>query len=139
MHTVAYQSQIEAEIVVGELKSAMVKPELILHVFQNIISNAMKYRSPDRPCVIRVEDAPVASGYVGVRISDNGIGISPEYREKVFKLFSRLHTETEYEGVGVGLALCDKLVKLHDGRIWIEDGLDGGSAFVCQFKAADPE
>ncbi|MEM6963109.1 MAG: ATP-binding protein, partial [Myxococcota bacterium] len=58
-----------------------------------------------------------------------------EHREKVFKLFSRLHTESEYEGVGVGLALSDKLMKLHGGRIGIEDGIEGGTAFLCYFKA----
>ncbi|MBF9036782.1 PAS domain-containing protein [Rhodobacterales bacterium HKCCE2091] len=127
--------QIGAEITLSPLPRAMAKPDLLLSVFQNLLTNAMKYRHPDRACRIAVEPAPAPEGMVGFRVVDNGIGIAPEFRGSVFKLFERLHTDSDYEGIGVGLALCDRLVHLHKGTIAIEDGIDGGVAFVCTLKA----
>lgn len=134
------QAQIEdscAEIDVGELPRAMGSPELIARVIQNLLSNSVKYCHTDRPCVVRIEEVKAPAGMVAIRVSDNGIGIPEKYRKKVFELFSRLHTDAEYEGTGLGLALCERLVAQHGGRIWVEDGLDGGSAFIFTLKAPE--
>ena len=128
---------IGAKISITPLPQATAKPDLLAQVFENVLSNAMKYRHPDRACEISVSEATAPEGHVAIRFSDNGIGIAPEFREQVFKLFSRLHTDTEYEGLGVGLALCERLIKLHKGSIWVEDGQDGGTSIVCQLRAAD--
>ncbi|MBF9030617.1 PAS domain-containing protein [Rhodobacterales bacterium HKCCE3408] len=127
---------VGAEVTLSDLPMAAGKPDLLSRVFQNLIDNAMKYRHPDRPCRISVEPAGAASGMVGFQVIDNGIGIAPEHREAIFKLFSRLHTEKDYEGIGVGLALCDRLIQLHDGTITVQDGRESGTSFVCRLKAA---
>jgi len=124
-------SQIErsrAEIIVDPLPSANGTPNLLLRLMQNLISNAVKYRSPDRPCQVLIETAQAPAGYVAFRVIDNGIGIDPKHRKKVLELFSRLHTEAEYEGSGLGLALCHRIVEQHGGTLLIEDGVDGGVA-----------
>ena len=127
--------EIDAEVTVGPLPHARCKPDLLAQVFQNLLSNGMKYRRQGRRCRIWVEEVPAPDGFVAIRVKDNGIGIDPEHREQVFKLFSRLHNDTEYEGLGVGLAVCHRVLKLHQGKIWIEDGEDGGTAFVCWLLA----
>ena len=97
-------------------------------VFQNLIGNALKFSSPDRQPVVHV-GAEANGRDVTVTVSDNGIGIAPEHIEKVFGVFERLHTREEYEGAGVGLALCRKIVQRHDGKIWAESKLGRGTAF----------
>jgi signal transduction histidine kinase len=107
----------------------------LIRLFQNLIGNALKYRAPDRPPRIRVAWRQ-EEGEWGVSVTDNGIGIAPEFRRDVFKIFRRLHTASQYEGTGIGLAICQKIVKHHGGRIWVEDAAGGGSVFVFTMPAA---
>lgn len=97
-------------------------------LFQNLIGNAVKYRLPDR-----VPQVVVACRKHGedwrIDVTDNGIGIPAEQRDRVFGIFQRLHRRDEYEGTGVGLAICKKIVEHHGGRIWVEDAPGGGSRF----------
>ena len=96
-------------------------------LFQNLLVNALKYRSPDRiaeVCVTGVERDSEAVFCV----SDNGIGILPEYHNRIFGIFKRLHS-TEIQGNGIGLALCKKIVEQYGGRIWVESEIDVGSRF----------
>ena len=123
-------SKAGAKIEIGDLPVASGAPSLIEQVVQNILSNAVKYRRKDVPPCIVIEQVDAAKGKVAIRISDNGIGIEPKHRQKVFDLFSRLHTDEEFSGEGIGLALCERIIELHGGSIKIEDGIDGGSAFV---------
>jgi PAS domain S-box-containing protein len=102
-------------------------------LFQNLIGNAIKYRSKDVP---RIHISAVACGEMSrFSVEDNGIGIEPEYAEQVFGLFKRLHTNDEYEGTGIGLAICQKIVLRYGGRIWLESKPGYGSAFYFTVPA----
>lgn len=100
----------------------------------NLLSNAVKFRSPDRPPHIEVFGAE-ADGWVTLTIDDSGIGISKEYRERVFRMFQRLHVREAYAGTGIGLAIAQQIVELPDGRIWVEDSPLGGARFCCTLPA----
>ncbi|CUW41481.1 Putative signal transduction histidine kinase [Magnetospirillum sp. XM-1] len=100
----------------------------LVRLFQNLIANAVKYRHPDRPPAVAVWAERDASGWV-CTVADNGIGIAPEYFDRIFDIFQRLHARTEYEGTGIGLALCRKIVEHHGGRIWVESEPGQGSRF----------
>ncbi len=109
-------------------------PDLIINwengqlLFYNLISNAVKFRHPDRRPVVKVKARAGQNG-VTVCIRDNGLGIEPQYREKIFKIFQRLHTSFEYTGTGIGLAICKKIVEENDGKIWLESTFGLGSTF----------
>jgi signal transduction histidine kinase len=106
----------------------------LLQVFQNLISNAIKYRSQRTPRIhIGVEDKGNEWLFA---VSDNGIGIAPQYADRVFRIFQRLHTRKEYSGTGIGLAVCKKIVERHGGRIWIESELEEGSTFLFTLPKA---
>jgi signal transduction histidine kinase len=102
-------------------------PSLMVQVFQNLISNAIKFRGSSAPCVeIRADKA---FGGWTFSVADNGIGIAPEYSEEVFVIFKRLHTREEYTGTGIGLALCRKIVERHGGKIRMTSEPGRGSTF----------
>ncbi|MEM9319353.1 MAG: chemotaxis protein CheB [Pseudomonadota bacterium] len=130
--------ELGIEVVIKELPAAMSRESLVPRLFQNLVSNALKYRRPRGKCRVLIEPAPAEPGMVAIRVADNGIGIPPQHRSKLFAMFARLHTEAEYEGIGVGLALCERIMKLSHGRIVISDGIDGGTAFICTFPAVKP-
>lgn len=98
-------------------------------VFQNLIANALKFRKPDVPPEVSVTARRGIEEWI-FSISDNGIGIAPEYAERVFILFQRLHSRTEYPGTGIGLAICKKIVERHGGRIWFDSTPGKGTTFV---------
>jgi len=117
------------EIVVAEdIPTVMADPVQMGRVLQNLIGNALKFRAPDRPPRVEVS-ASTRNGHVVFAISDNGIGIKAAARDKIFTVFSRLHTREEYDGDGVGLALCAKIVRRHGGKIWVESEVGKGSVF----------
>jgi len=94
-------------------------------MFQNLIGNALKFRGEDAPHVrisARTEDD---GEWWTITVADNGIGIDAEYAERIFVIFQRLHSRASYEGTGIGLAMCRKIVEHHGGRIWL--GTNGGS------------
>ena len=97
-------------------------------LFQNLVGNAIKYGRPNEPPQVHVK-AERQNAHWLFSIQDNGIGIHPEYKERIFGLFKRLHTETEYSGTGIGLAICQRIVERYHGRIWIESQLGVGSTF----------
>ena len=97
-------------------------------IFQNLIGNAIKYRSPDRQPVVHLAAERQNANWI-ISVSDNGIGIDPAYKENVFGLFKRLHTNDEYSGTGIGLAICQRIVDRYHGRIWVESEPGRGSTF----------
>lgn len=119
----------EAELVLEKDQLPIVKGvnSQMIQLFQNLISNALKYRTEQKPKVI-IEWVDQGGEYL-FSIKDNGIGIAPEFREKIFEMFSRLHDKHKYEGTGIGLATCKKIVERHGGRIWVEANEDRGSIF----------
>ena len=105
-------------------------------VFQNLIGNALKFRSPERPLEVKV-GAEVENGWATFSVSDNGIGIEEIYLDKIFGIFRRVHPQDRYEGAGVGLALCEKIIHRHGGRIWAESEAAKGSTFHFTLRTAE--
>jgi PAS domain S-box-containing protein len=117
----------QAWITVDPMPTAYADGTLLAQVFQNLIGNAIKFRSGEPPEI-----------HIGARrseeswlfwVKDNGIGMDPEYRDKIFVIFKRLHSRDKYSGTGIGLAICKKIVEQHGGEIWVESGLGKGSTF----------
>jgi two-component system sensor histidine kinase/response regulator len=116
-----------AEVSCGELPTVEGDATQLLQLFQNLIGNAIKFRGAAVP---RVHVAAERRGSDWCfAVSDNGIGIAPEYFERIFVLFQRLHGRNEYPGTGIGLALCKRIVERHGGRIWVESQPEQGSVF----------
>ncbi len=97
-------------------------------LFQNLIANAIKFRRPEVPPVIKISVEPRDGEWL-FGIHDNGIGIKPQDFEQIFEIFKRLHSSSEFPGTGIGLAICQKIVELHGGRIWVESQLGIGTTF----------
>ncbi len=102
-------------------------------LFQNLISNAIKFRKKDVPPLITITGKN-KNDFWEFSIEDNGIGIADKNKEKVFSIFQRLHSKDEYEGTGIGLAHCQKIVDLHEGDIWVTSELNKGSVFNFTIK-----
>jgi signal transduction histidine kinase len=98
------------------------------------VSNALKFRKPDEPPRVHISSRPDGD-LIEFTVSDEGIGIEPEYAERIFIIFQRLHGRDDYAGTGIGLALCRKIVEGHGGRIWVatEDHPDKGSGTTIRF------
>lgn len=106
-------------------------PTLITMLWQNLLGNAVKFRHPDRPPHIRVSAEPDGEpGFVRFAVTDNGIGIAPEFAEKVFVIFQRLHSRDAYGGTGIGLAVCRKIIEHRGGRIWVDTAHTDGTRLV---------
>lgn len=111
----------------GPLPKVIYVETELLQVFQNLIGNAVKFRGGKKPAV-RVDFASQDGEWI-FSVADNGIGIEPEFRKKIFMIFTRLHGRDKYEGTGIGLALCKKIVESRSGRIWVESEPGRGSTF----------
>lgn len=110
----------------------------LTHLFQNLVANAIKFRRAEAP-LIRIGLSSEAENSVVVTVRDNGIGIDPVHHERVFRLFERLHTREEYEGTGIGLALCKRIVEQHGGQIWVESTPGEGSVFFCRLPRTEKD
>jgi chemotaxis family two-component system sensor kinase Cph1 len=116
-----------AEIVIGDLPAICANETAMVRLFQNMIGNAIKYRGK-RPPQIYLSAELRGEEYV-FSIKDNGIGIDPQYRDKIFEPFRRLHGRSQYEGSGLGLAACQRIIQALNGRIWVESTPGQGSNF----------
>jgi hypothetical protein len=118
-----------ADIVCGPMPTLDGDATLLIALFQNLVGNALKYRSTERP--LHVELTAVEQGADWLfTIADNGIGIEAQYAERIFAIFQRLHLRDQYGGTGIGLALCRKIVEFHRGKIWL-GASDGPGATFC--------
>jgi signal transduction histidine kinase len=118
------------------LPAVYADPLQIRQLIQNLITNAIKYRKKDTAAEITITGRPAANGMVRLEIADNGIGIPPEYHNTIFGMFKRLPNVKDYEGTGIGLAVCKKIVQRHNGQIGVESQPDKGSTFWFTVPAA---
>ncbi len=109
----------------------------LLQLFQNLVGNALKYHGPVPP-VVHVSAIQNGGDWV-FTVEDNGIGIAPEYHDQIFTVFRRLHSEADYSGTGIGLAVCQKIVEHRGGRIWVESELGRGARFRFTLPVTEPE
>jgi two-component system, chemotaxis family, sensor kinase Cph1 len=120
-------SENNANITYDNLPTVMADGTQIMQLFQNLIANAIKFRSEKKLEIQinaeRIEDAWLFS------VKDNGIGIDLQFHDRIFVIFQRLHPRDEYPGTGMGLAICKKIVESHRGRIWVESELGQGATF----------
>jgi signal transduction histidine kinase len=128
MNLSARIEQTGAEIIIGELPRLRGDKLQIIRVFQNLIGNALKFTAPGVKPVITVGGKTIDDGVL-FSVADNGIGIDEKDRSRLFIPFQRLNAEDGYEGTGIGLALCRKIIERHGGKIWVESGDGGGSVF----------
>jgi signal transduction histidine kinase len=134
-----------AEVTIGSIPTLQLIEGLMFPLFQNLISNALKYSRKDVPPKIKIYAEMVPSNgmqenvvpngglYCRIFIEDNGIGFDQQYAEKIFAMFSRLHQNAEYQGTGIGLALCKKIVEQHNGFITARSRVNEGSVFILSF------
>ena len=121
--TIAAQGAV---VEIGELPTIVGQPTLLVQLFQNLVGNSLKFRDPDRAPRITIGAARRGDGWE-LWCTDNGIGIDARYVDRVFVIFQRLHAKDVYDGTGIGLALCKKIVEYHGGEIWIDDAASSGT------------
>jgi PAS domain S-box-containing protein len=117
----------DAIVTSGALPTIKADASQMEQLFQNLIGNALKFRGGSQP-QIHVESKKQEDGWL-FSVQDNGIGIDPQYADRIFVIFQRLHTRDEYPGTGIGLAICRRIVERHDGRIWLDSEPGRGSTF----------
>jgi PAS domain S-box-containing protein len=120
---------------VGPLPPVLADARQFMQLFQNLIGNAVKY-CDERTPEIHVAAKPDGDQWL-FSVQDNGIGIAPQYSERIFQMFQRLHTTKKYSGTGIGLAICRKIVERHGGKIWVEAQPGKGSTFVFTIPRAE--
>jgi PAS domain S-box-containing protein len=125
---------VEIEISVSDVSAVKGDPLLLSHVLQNLISNAVKFRTETMPQVRIV--AHQTGQEITIFVADNGIGVEPAFADKIFEMFYRLHDDEEYEGTGIGLSVCRKIISDHGGRIWLDTTYEAGSKFAFTLQAA---
>ncbi|MDX6198681.1 MAG: hypothetical protein QOJ79_1832 [Actinomycetota bacterium] len=130
----AVAAQNAADVEIGDLPTVWCDEAAVFAVLQNLISNAVKFHRPDAASHVRVTGQVVGSK-VQLSVDDDGIGIEPEYRERVFGMFSRLHVREAYAGTGIGLAIVQQVAERSDGRAWVETSDLGGSRFCITLPA----
>jgi len=126
----ALRSQIQelgAEIVVEQLPTLAVEATRFQQVFQNLISNALRYGQTSAGLCVRIFAEKRQQDWI-ISVSDNGVGIEPEYHAQIFEMFKRLHSTTQ-SGTGLGLSICQKIVERVGGRIWVESEPQNGATF----------
>jgi light-regulated signal transduction histidine kinase (bacteriophytochrome) len=106
---------------------------LMTVVFQNLLSNALKFKGERPPRIVVAAERDGA--FWSFSVTDNGIGIEPQYADRVFLIFQRLHDRAAYPGTGIGLAMCRKIIEYFGGRIWLDTGVGDGARFCFTVPA----
>ncbi len=117
-----------AKITHGPLPTIRADYSQFLQLFQNLIGNALKFRGT-RPPEVHIDAQRVERAWL-FSVKDNGIGIDPQYADRIFLIFQRLHAVDQYPGTGIGLAICKKIVERHGGRVWVESKPGEGANFL---------
>jgi len=138
LHNLSLAIQEESAAVTHDpLPTVLADHSQLGQLFQNLIGNAIKFRGEESP---RVHISANRNGHGWTfSVSDNGIGLAPEYAERIFIIFQRLHSRQEYSGTGMGLAICKKIVERHGGRIWVESEVGKGATFYFTLPALKTE
>jgi light-regulated signal transduction histidine kinase (bacteriophytochrome) len=143
--------QTQGQIEVGELPTVEADPLQMHQLLQNLISNALKFHPKDKPPQIKIDSQlfhaklqqsntnSALPTHCQIRLEDNGIGFDEKYLESIFNAFHRLHPRTEYEGTGMGLAICRKIVERHNGNITAKSVLGQGSTFIVILPLPQPQ
>lgn len=121
-------NETDAKVTWDDLPEITAAEVPVRQLFQNLINNALKYHKPNVPPKIHISCKTLADAWQ-FSIEDNGIGIDEEYQESIFTIFQRLHTQEEYAGTGIGLAIAKKIVENHEGKIWVDSKNNAGSTF----------
>lgn len=120
--------ETHAQVTNDKMPTIWAHPVQLEQVFQNLISNSIKFRSPSRPCKVHISTRQVDSVWQ-FSVADNGIGLDPAQAKRIFQIFQRLHSQSDYPGTGIGLSICKRIIDLHGGRIWVESAPDEGATF----------
>ncbi len=129
-------AESSAKVEVGQLPILEADPLQMRQLLQNLLGNALKYRRKDVPAVVEIASAPADGGHYAITVRDNGIGFNDQYSEKIFKMFERLHGRMEYAGSGIGLAICQQIVKRHGGTIGAASRPGDGATFTVTLPIA---
>jgi len=125
-----------ATLEVGELPIVEAEPVQMRQVFQNLIGNSLKFRRPEVPPVVAIRTVEMEdpdglnAGWCAILVEDNGIGFDAKHKERIFGIFQRLHARTEFEGTGIGLAICRKIIERHGGTIEAHGEAGSGAKFL---------
>jgi PAS domain S-box-containing protein len=122
-------SDKKANVSFDPLPTMVVCETEVRQLFQNLISNGLKFIAADKTPAIKILSKKLREGLWEFSVSDNGIGIDKEFFDRIFIIFQRLHTREEFDGTGIGLALCKKIIENHKGKIWLESTLREGTTF----------
>jgi PAS domain S-box-containing protein len=131
-------ADVGGQVEIGKLPVIEADPLQMRQLLQNLIGNALKFRKPQEPPVVRVACRAAARDLYEIEVSDNGIGFEQKYVDRIFKLFQRLHERGVYEGSGMGLAICRKIVERHGGSITARSAPGKGTTFVIDLPARQP-
>lgn len=126
---------LRAKVEVGKIPPVYGDPHQLYQLFQNLIANSLKFRKPDVPPLIRIQARLLEDGKVEISVQDNGIGFASEEAQRIFQPFERLHHRHEYEGSGMGLAICKRIVTQHHGDIVAQGSLGEGTVFKVYLPA----
>jgi signal transduction histidine kinase len=123
-------AEAAGRVEIGELPVIDADPSQVRQLLQNLVANALKYRHPDRPPIVRITSSSPDAAHCTIAVADNGIGFKPEYTERIFKMFERLHGRARYDGSGIGLAICRRIAERHGGTITATASPGQGATFT---------
>ena len=129
--------QTGTQVQLLELPQVWGIPSLMRQLFQNLVSNAIKFRKPGEVPVVRIYSEPSSADRLRIVVEDNGIGFDSKYADEIFMVFKRLHSYHDYAGSGVGLSICKKIMERHNGDIIAEGNVGVGSRFIIELPFVD--